>query len=105
MTRKNYFVLLGLAMSCAMSGQSLSNDFNDGIGIDEPITDNIDVDRNVNFIVADAVAKAKKESTNGKIIINSGTGLGNINIGAGTDLSGTTIINLSDNENGTVIAE
>ncbi len=106
MKQKNYFLVYGLTVSClVMSGQLFGSDLDDGIGIDEPISDSIAVDRNVNFIVADAVAKAKKKSSNGNVIINDGAGLGNINIGAGTDLSGATIINLSDNENGTVIAE
>ena len=106
MNRATRSQAIALTVFClTLNGTAIGNDLNDSITIDTPVSDNVNVDKNTRFRVMDAKAKAKRKG--GKIITNSGqnNGLGNINIGAGANLKGTTIINLSNNKNGTAIAE
>ena len=101
-------LLLGVVIVCGVALLPVwANDLDDGIPADEPIDDGVKVDTNFTFIVVDAEtkARAKASGSSGKNVINSENGLGNINIGAGADLSGATIINLSNNEDSTVIAK
>jgi hypothetical protein len=75
---------------------SWCDDLNDGIKIDDPINDKLEFSKNINFIKQQT--KAKMNS--GKAIVNDGCqGTGNINVGPGTNLKNTTIVNLSDNKN------
>lgn len=76
----------------------------DDIGGDEPINDTLTKDQNIQFTVVNAKAKAAFKAKNG--ISDDGVtsdGVGNINIGIGADLSGATIINVSDNDDVTVV--
>lgn len=84
-----------------------SVDLNDGIAIDEYIDDAIQTDINRSFIQVVSMVKSSNGSKNFILNGRSGdasAGAGNINIGAGTDLRGATIINLSEN-NGVVVAQ
>jgi hypothetical protein len=83
---------------------SVAGDLDDGIGIDEPISDDIEAEKNISFIVVRAKARARNTDSD-KVIINDENGVGNISIGAGTDLDGATIINLSDNDDAAVVSE
>ncbi len=101
-------MLLGAVIVSGVAlGPVWANDLDDGIPVDEPVDDGVKVDTNFTFIVVDAEtkARAKASGSSGNTVINSENGLGNINIGAGADLSGATIINLSNNEDSTVIAK
>ncbi len=84
-----------------------SADLNDGIVIDDFIDDAIQTDINRSFIQVVSMVRSSNGSKN--FILNgrssdASAGAGNINIGAGTDLRGATIINLSEN-NGVVVAQ
>ncbi|WP_341326995.1 hypothetical protein [Methylotuvimicrobium sp. KM2] len=71
----------------------LANDLDDGIGIDEPINDNIQLNPNIDFIKRNALAKARRNTDQ-----NSGCGgTGNQTFGPGANLQNATIVNLSDN--------
>ena len=96
--------LMSTALLCTPAWGS---DLDDGIAIDEPVNDSVQVDTNTIFTVVHAKTKARAQSSGSSTdtVTADGNGLGNINIGAGVDLSGATIINLSDNENSTVISE
>jgi len=82
-----------------------AGDLDDGIAIDEPLDDTLTTDMNRTFIVnmVNAKKKAGSSGKNGKVITSDG--VGNINIGVGTDLKGATIINLSDNEGATAVSD
>ena len=87
-----------LILGCAAA---TAGDLDDGIGIDDKIDDSLQSEPNILFIVNHAKAKARQGSSDA---ITNG-GVGNISIGAGTDLQGATIINLSDNEGAAVVSE
>ena len=86
-----------------MNVSIVAGDLDDGIKIDEPINDDIDLDINIQYIKrrAKAAAEATKngDDVSKKIIVNKGcSGTGNQNFGAGANLKGTTIVNLSENK-------
>ncbi len=80
-----------------------ADDLDDGIKLDEPLNDDINLDVNIQFIKRRAKAAAESVqnggSAGGKVIVNTGCGgTGNQIFGAGSDLKGATIVNLSDNK-------
>jgi hypothetical protein len=81
-----------------------ADDLDDGISIDTPINDDLTLDKNINFIKRNAIAKARSKSKGGKS--SSGCdGTGNIKIGAGSNLKGATIVNLSNNKGTTTVCD
>lgn len=92
-----FAAVMTLAGSMAHAG-----DLDDGIGIDEKLDDSLQSKPNLVFIVNHAKAKARQSNSENTIREN---GAGNITIGAGSDLKGATIINLSDNEDAAVVSE
>jgi len=90
------------AVMIMSGGMARAGDLDDGIGIDEKLDDSLQSEPNLVFIVNHAKAKAR-QSNNEDTITENGTG--NINIGAGSDLKGATIINLSDNEDAAVVSK
>lgn len=74
----------------------LADDLDDGIGGDEPIEDKLQINKNIEYIKRNALAKAQQGGK--KAIVNCGAG--NMNFAPGTKFAaGTTIVNLSDNKN------
>jgi len=93
--------LLTLLLLC---GSATASDLDDGIGIDKPIDDSIKPSQNINYIVTKAKSKAKTSMTgSGARVVKSG--MGNIDIGAGSNLKGATIINLSTNKGNNVVSK
>lgn len=110
MNRLNYKSITILATVLAVlfgfSASTFATDLDDDIGSDEPINDDLRKDQNTEFIVVNAKAKANAKAKRGTGTEGtSEDGAGNINIGVGVDLSGATIINLSDNEGATVVSD
>ncbi|VAW85535.1 hypothetical protein MNBD_GAMMA16-161 [hydrothermal vent metagenome] len=99
--------LLRCATYCCLlilCGNAAGSDLDDGMGIDKPIDDSIKPSQNINYIVTKAKSKAKTSMTgSGARVVKAG--MGNINIGAGTNLKGATIINLSTNKGNNVVAK
>lgn len=90
-------IIFTLVITLLMSLNVNADDLDDGIGIDEPIDDSLNLGKNINFIKRSAIAKSK--SGNKKNSQSSGCdGTGNIKIGAGSNLKGATIVNLSNNK-------
>lgn len=85
-----------------VAGMAQAGDLDDGIGIDEKLDDSLQTEPNLLFIVNHAKAKARQGNRDDTVREN---GAGNITIGAGSDLKGATIINLSDNEDAAVVSE
>lgn len=79
---------------CLLSAPLQADDLNDGITADEALVDDLQLDKNINFIKRNAIAK----SLRGKDKDFGCGGAGNQVFGPGTDLSNATIVNLSDNE-------
>lgn len=85
-----------------LGGSVAASDLDDGIAIDKPIDDSIKADQNINYIIVKAKSKVKtSRGANGRVKTNK-AGEGNINIGAGANLRGATIINLSENKGNNV---
>ena len=78
---------------------SYANDLDDGIGIDTPINDDLNLDKNVQFIVRKALAKAKTGQQNGAQ--SSTCGSGNVVIGPGSRVK--EVINVSSNKGTTAV--
>jgi len=96
-------VFMVFFVSCQIS---FAGDLDDGIEIDEPINDDINLDINIQYIKRRAMAKTESiqggEENQDKIIVNDSCGgTGNMNFGAGADLKGSTIVNMSDNRGST----
>lgn len=96
-----------LLLLTGLNYSAIAGDLDDGIKSDDPINDDLKLDNSNEFIMTKAKTKARKARNDGKdsgdVITADGTG--NIAIGAGTDLKGATIINMSDNEGATVLSE
>ena len=104
--------LIFLLLVCCVANTAIANDLNDGIAIDEKIDDSLKKEFNSNFIVSKSKSRAKarlKRGDDSKTILLedgiSNSGVGNIQIGAGADLQGATIINLSTNNDSAVITD
>jgi len=92
---------LSLLLLC---GSATASDLDDGMGIDKPIDDSIKPSQNINYIITKAKSKAKTSMTgSGARVVKAG--MGNINIGAGSNLKGATIINLSKNKGNNVVSK
>ena len=106
MNKKRSIILITLLLT---TGISHASDLNDGIAIDDNIDDSLQRDFNTSFVVTKsttrAIAREKKGKDSNTVILKDGAGVGNIDIGAGSNLKGATIINLSTNKNSTAIAE
>jgi len=100
-----------LFITCFASSLTLANDLNDGIPLDTKLDDTLERDFNTTYIVTKSKGQARSQQRRGsssKTIIlkdGQGAGVGNIEIGAGSNLKGATIINLSNNKKSTVIAD
>ena len=83
-----YLILISIVTSPLYAG-----DLDDGMGIDEDINDNLQLNTNIDFIKRNALAKSKRNKG------DSGCGgAGNQTFGPGANLKGATIVNLSDNK-------
>jgi hypothetical protein len=94
---KKYYIYSILL--CLLSSPIQADDLNDGITADDPINDDLQIDKNIEFIKRNAIAK----SLRAKDKDNGCGGSGNQTFGPGTNLSNTTIINLSNNENSNAV--
>lgn len=99
MLKRSYTYLLLL---CLASASLYADDLNDGIGIDEEINDNLQLNSNIDFIKRNAIAKARRATKGGKGTSGC-SGTGNQSFGPGTDLKGATIVNLSNNKGATSV--
>lgn len=98
--------IIACSLAVLLSPCGLANDLDDGIALDEPISDGLKKSINVNFIVRKALAQAKaaeKRGRNNEQIEE--VGVGNIVISPGADLDGAVIVNLSNNTNGVVVSK
>ncbi len=93
--------IIGIAILIA-SIQVFADDLDDGIPLDTPINDDLTLGKNINFIKRNAIGKARSRAKDkgGNIddIDESCEGTGNIKVGAGSNLKGATIVNLSNNK-------
>lgn len=94
---------LFLLITILLNGMNCyAGDLDDGIGIDEPINDDISLGKNVQFIIRNALAKGKsgksKEGGGGQ---TDACGSGNIVIGAGSKVK--EVINISTNKGTTAV--
>lgn len=97
MFKKKFALLFLLGLFCQ---PLLADDLDDGIGGDDPIEDKLQINKNIEYIKRNAMAKAM--SGNKNTIVNCGTG--NMNFAPGTKFkSNTTIVNLSNNKNATSV--
>jgi len=94
-----------LVLFATMSVSGFAGDLDDGISLDKPINDDLQLDMNIDFIKRNAKAKAKRRTPGDKSTLTSGSGpngcdgAGNIKIGPATDLKGVKqIINISTNK-------
>ena len=92
-----------LILFLMISSVSWATDFDDGIGYDEPDDDTIKIDRNIKYIVLKAKSKANRGKDDMEETVSSK--LGNIEIGAGSNLKGATIINMPTIKEGVAISE
>ncbi|MEQ1638497.1 MAG: hypothetical protein ABL903_17645 [Methylococcales bacterium] len=90
-----------LLLICLMlvSFHVCADDLNDGIGIDEPIDDKIQLNPNIDFLKQNAISKAGGKEN----LENDCQGTGNLIIGPGADLGNATIVNLSNNKKSTQV--
>ena len=80
-----------------------ADDRDDRIGADSAIKDELQPSTNTNFYMQKAQSRVDKNKPLPEGVTNDG--VGNINIGAGTDLKGATIVNISTNKNTEVISK
>ena len=104
MMQPTFFLIACLAVAAALnSAPSAADDRDDGIGADSPIKDELQPSTNSNFYMQKAQSRVDKDKPLPEGVTNDG--VGNINIGAGTDLKGATIVNISTNKNTQVISK
>lgn len=99
-----YFIaLILLSLNISVS----SDDLDDGIKFDEPINDDLNLDVNIQYIKRRAKAAAEtveNQDIEGKIKVNTACGgTGNQTFGAGSNLQGAIIVNLSDNSGSSTV--
>ncbi|GEM_PF-2360067 len=99
-----FFFILTLSMNLS------AGDLDDGITADELNKDDLDLDVNIQYIkrrakaAAESAKSGKKQPAGGKVIVNTACGgTGNQTFGAGTNLKGATIVNLSNNKGSTTV--
>ncbi|MDX2504694.1 MAG: hypothetical protein QNL62_09490 [Gammaproteobacteria bacterium] len=100
-----YFTLMFFLL---ISFSVVADDLDDGVKLDEPINDDINLDVNIQFIKRRAKAAAESvqngNDVNNKIAVNTACGgTGNQSFGAGSNLTGATIVNLSDNRGSSAV--
>jgi hypothetical protein len=93
------FRLILIPFLCVVMN-AYAGDLDDGIGIDTPINDDIDVDKNIQFIVRSALAKAKTGENGSQ---SSTCGSGNVVIGPGSKVR--EVINVSTNKGTTAVCK
>lgn len=100
-------LLTVLALLILPLGGAVASDVDDGIEIDSGINDDLKLDNNNRYIVTKAKTRARayRKGKGGKNKVIAADGTGNISIGAGTDLKGATIVNLSDNKGSSVVSD
>ena len=105
--RTSMVFLAVLALLMMPLGGVFASDVDDGIEIDSGINDDLKLDNNNRYIVTRAKTRAKayRKGKGGKSKVIAADGTGNISIGAGTDLKGATIVNLSDNKGSSVVSD
>jgi hypothetical protein len=96
MLKKSNICLILLFLA---SNPIFADDLNDGITMDDAIDDQLQINKNMNFIKRNAMAKALRGSKN--VIVDCGSG--NQIFGPGANLNGATIVNLSNNKNTTSV--
>ncbi len=94
-------LLIGI-VCLLLSSFVVADDLDDGIKLDDPINDDLKLEINQQYIMrrakAAAEATANGEETSDKVIVSDSCGgTGNQVFGAGTNLQGAVIVNLSDN--------
>jgi len=102
--------LLIFVVFFVFSYSSFAGDLDDGIKLDEPINDDLKLDTNLQYIKRRAKAKTESiqdgEENSDKIVVNDACGgTGNMNFGAGANLKGATIVNMSDNRGSSAVCE
>jgi len=91
--------LLLIALFLVISN-SYANDLDDGIGIDTPVDDGLDLGKNTQFIIRKSLAKQKANNKSGGSQ-SSSCGSGNIVVGAGSKIK--EVINISTNKGTTAV--
>ncbi len=90
MIRTTCYLLL---IFCLYSNTLMAgSDLDDGIDASDALEDSIQIQKNIQFIIRNAKAKAERDSA-----ITGCDGAGNQTFAPGTNLKGATIINLSKN--------
>lgn len=95
-----YFRLLLVPVLFVAMNTCYANDLDDGIGIDTPINDDLNLGKNVVFIRRKALAKAKAGQS-GDGTQSGSCGSGNIVIGAGSKIK--EVYNISTNKGTTAV--
>jgi len=99
MTMKPLAILF--AALCLPAAARAASDLDDGIALDEPIADDLQKDVNVQFIVANAIGRAKSRSNR---VRDATDGAGNIKFAPGAKIGNNVIIlNNSKNRNVDII--
>jgi hypothetical protein len=87
------------AVLLSVLSTGFADDLDDGIALDTPINDDLQLDINVDFIKRNAKAKARRGAAS-----RSGCqGAGNQTFGPGANLKGATIVNLSNNQGSSTV--
>ncbi len=90
---------IGLLLIISCSFSVFANDLDDGIGLDEPINDDLKIDTNVQFIKRKALAKSKGKSSNAG---GMSCGIGSVCIQSGSDVKEINVV--SDNKGSTNVS-
>ncbi len=90
-----------LVVTLLITTNCYADDLDDGIGIDGPIDDDLNLSKNVKFIIRKALAQAKTDDESGGGTESSSCGSGNIVIGAGSNVK--EVINISTNTGTTAV--
>lgn len=91
------FRIIIVLLSCTITS-SYADDFDDGIAIDTPIDDGLNISTNIKYIVRKSLASAKTGKSGSK---TGPCGSGNIVIGAGSKVK--NVINISTNKGTTAV--
>lgn len=104
MLQRTRFLVASFALTATLNiTPATADDRDDGIGADPGIKDELQPSTNSNFYMQKAQSRVDKNKPLPEGVTNDG--VGNINIGAGTDLKGATIVNISTNKNTQVISK
>lgn len=108
--KESTLLILCLILFFSISLPLSAGDLDDGIKLDDPIKDDLDLDVNVQYIKRRAKAAAQMaesgKASSGRVIVNDPcSGTGNQTFGAGSNLKGATIVNLSNNKGATTVCD